>query len=61
MKPSKDSFDNREFRRQKIAEKQNKEKRMSHRDRHFHASVEDETDVDDEFDSDYDYLLKGRK
>lgn len=58
MKQQNDVKD-KERRTQKIVEKQNLEKRRAIHDRHFH--VIDEDDEDEQIESRYGYLLKGKK
>jgi hypothetical protein len=57
MKPFTETKD-KERRAQKIAEKQNLEKRKVIRDRHFH--LVDEDDEEEQAEHEYDYLLKGK-
>lgn len=59
MKTNKDVKDT-ERRAQKVAEKQNLEKRKNLRDRHYHV-IEDDDEYYDPIDNRYTNLLKGYK
>ena len=56
-KKSGESFDVREKRLSKVAERQNLEKRKQVKDRHYHVVDEDDSD---EYHGEYDYLMKGK-